>query len=147
MESIHRIFKKSDFSVVGILVLLLIMLVGCSESDKALEQKIENLRSEISALEEQKDAIESEIINIKEEHGIAKYMVTFQIRQVHYTLDIEEHLKDAMNEISFEVLVDKDYYDSVFVGSIISEDFRVGSLMIRGTYGNWEVKVVEKRVV
>ena len=81
----------------------------------------------MNTLSEQKDALQNEIIAIKEENGTAKYVVTFCIKQTHFTLDLEEHLKDSMNEITIEIPVDKEYYDSVSIGI----NFRlVGSVLL-----------------
>lgn len=137
---------KKIFIAITSVAMMLVMLTGCGESDVYLEQKCEDLRSEIVALTEQKAIIEAEIVDAKEANGTAKYVVTFRIKQSHFTLDIGEHLKDSMNEITFDVLVDKEYYDSVSVGSTINEDFRMGSLIMHGSFGNWKVTVDKKEI-
>ena len=100
----------------------------------------------MNTLSEQKDALQNEIIAIKEENGTAKYVVTFCIKQTHFTLDLEEHLKDSMNEITIEILVDKEYYDSVSIGDKINDDFRIGSLIMHGSYGKWSVTIAGKEI-
>lgn len=137
---------KKILAVAMTVSVVLVMLAGCTESDEQLGQRCEELRTEIAALQEQKTAIEAEILDIKEENGIAKYVVTFRIKQSHFTLDIGEHLKDSMNEITFEVPVDKEYYDSVSVGDTINDDFRMGSLIMHGSFGNWKVTVDKKEI-
>ena len=137
---------KKVFISIAIVAITFVMLTGCTESDVYLEQKCENLRSEIAILNEQKTLIEAEIVDAKEANGTAKYVVTFRIKQSHFTLDLGEHLKDSMNEITFDVLVDKEYYDSVSVGSTINDDFRMGSLIMHGSFGNWNVTVDKKEV-
>lgn len=79
-------------------------------------------------------------------HQIGKYVVTFRIKQSHFTLDIGEHIKDSMNEITIEIPVDKEYYDSVSVGDTVNDDFRVGSLIMHGSFGNWKVTVDKKEI-
>lgn len=130
--------KKLFTITIGIAIMLAI-LTGCCDNDEYLEQKCEELRTEIVALQEQKATIETEIIDVKETNGTAKYVVTFRIKQSHFTLDIGEHIKDAMNEITIEIPVDKEYYDSVAVGNTVNDDFRVGSLIMHGSFGNWNV--------
>lgn len=130
---------------IGIAIMLAI-LTGCCDNDEYLEQKCEELRTEIVALQDQKATIETEIIDAKETNGTAKYVVTFRIKQSHFTLDIGEHIKDAMNEITIEIPVDKEYYDSVSVGNTVNDDFRVGSLIMHGSFGNWKVTVEKKEV-
>lgn len=137
---------KKVFISIAIVAMTFAMLTGCAESDVYLEQKCEDLRSEIAALNEQKALIETEIVDAKEANGTAKYVVTFRIKQSHITLDIGEHLKDSMNEITFDVLVDKEYYDSVSVGSTINDDFRMGSLIMHGSFGSWKVTVDKKEI-
>ena len=134
------------FAIIIGMSMILAALTGCSESDEYLEQKCEELRTEIVALQEQKATIETEIIDAKETNGTAKYVVTFRIKQSHFTLDIGEHIKDAMNEITIEIPVDKEYYDSVAVGNTVNDDFRVGSLIMHGSFGNWKVTVEKKEV-
>lgn len=136
---------KKVILVVTVL-LLLVMFVGCSQNNEHLEQQRDQLMSEITDLSEQKAAIEADITNIKEENGVAKYIITFRIKQSHFTLDISEHIKDSMNEITFDVPVDKEYYDSVSVGSVINDDFRMGSLVMHGSFGSWNVTVDKKEI-
>lgn len=90
--------------------------------------------------------IENEIIDAKVENGTAKYIITFRIKQTHFTLDIGEHLKDSMNEITIDIPVDKEYYDSLSVGDIINDEFRMGSLIMHGSFGNWKVVVDNKAI-
>lgn len=137
---------KKFLTTMTIVVLTLVTLVGCAESDELLEQKCADLRSEIAILTEQKSAIEAEIIDAKEANGTAVYVVTFRIKQSHFTLDIGEHLKDSMNDITFEVPVAKKYYDSVSVGDVINDDFRMGSFILHGSFGNWKITVDKKEV-
>lgn len=143
--------KQADYlvevkRVIIAATMMLVLLVGCAESNEYLEQQCNELRTEIAVLKEQKSAIEAEIVSAKEENGTATYVVTFRIKQSHFTLDIGEHLKDSMNEITFEVPVDKAYYDSVSVGDTINDDFRMGSLIMHGSFGNWKVTIEKKEV-
>ncbi len=137
---------KKITAVIITTAMMLLMLVGCAENNEYLEQQRDELQTEIATLQDQKAAIEAEIVNAKEENGNAKYVVTFRIKQSHFTLDIGEHLKDSMNEITFEVPVDKEYYDSVTVGSTINDDFRMGSLIMHGSFGKWKVTVDKKEI-
>lgn len=75
------------------------------------------------------------------------YIVTFECTQSHFTLDLSEHLKDSINKLTFEVPVDKDYYDKVKVGDKIIDSFRMGSFIMKGSLGKWKIKVMDKRVV
>lgn len=140
---------KKILFIVAFVTMILATLTGCEEIDTTrqdLERQCESLRTELNVLTEQRDALQDEIISIKEEKGIAKYVITFCIKQTHFTLDLEEHLKDSLNEITIEIPVDKEYYDSVSIGDVINDDFRVGSLIMHGSYGNWSISVAEKEI-
>lgn len=73
-----------------------------------------------------------------------KYIVELEISQLHYTLSLSEHVKDAMNKFTIEIPVDKDFYNSVSIGETLDSEFRVGSMLLRGSYGKWKVRVVNK---
>lgn len=135
--------------LVVIVIMALVTLAGCEEIDTSrqeLYQQCESLRAEVDALSEQKEMLQNEVISIKEETGTAKYVITLCIKQTHFTLDLKEHLKDSINEITIEIPVDKDYYDSVSIGDVINDEFRMGSLILHGSYGNWEITVTGKEI-
>lgn len=75
-----------------------------------------------------------------------RYIIEFELKQSHLTLDLFEHAKDAMNAITFELPVDKTFYDSVEEGDVIVKKFRSGSLIINGSFGNWKMTVHKKRI-
>lgn len=78
--------------------------------------------------------------------GREVYIVTYEISQSHITFDISEHIKDSMNTITMEIPVDKEYYDSLIIGQDIKDDFRIGSLIMKGSWGSWKVSVKDKRI-
>lgn len=130
-----------------------VSFVGCATEEEMLnsnivelEAKVSELKSEISDLETERNALANEITDIKIENGTAKYIVTFNIKQSHFTLDIGQHFKDEMNDISIQIPVDKKYYDSVEVGDTIADDFRMGSLVLYGSFGNWDITVEDKSI-
>lgn len=142
--------KKFSMFVVAALVAA-IFICGCAPVEEQYESDIDELRarisylkSEISSLEAERSELLDEISDIKIENGTAKYVVTFNIRQSHFTLDLGQHLKDAMNDISIQIPVDKEYYDSVRVGDVIDDSFRMGSFLFKGSFGNWNVSVEDK---
>ena len=132
--------------VVVLIAMIAIILSGCSKTETVSNEEITKLESEIAQLETERDRLNEEILNTKIDNGLAKYVITFNIKQTHFTLDIGEHLKDAMNDISIEIPVDKEYYDSVEVGDTIDDSFRVGSFIWKGSFGNWKVTVESKNI-
>ncbi len=144
---------KKVIAIIMVLVMFFIF-AGCGKTQEeklseeviTLENKVNALKSEVSDLEIQKETLEKEIVDIKVENGTAKYVITFNIKQEHYSLDISQHLKDSMNDVSISIPVDKEYYDSVEVGDIIDDSFRVGSAIFKGSFGSWNISVENKEI-
>ena len=137
--------------LISILLICLIFLTSCGNGNLKAER--ENLETEISELEEdirtlqsEKNSIEKLIQDLREENDIPNYIVTFEIGQQHVTLDIGDLLKDEINKTELEVMVSKEYYDAVDVGTVVNDDFRVGSLALKGSFGTWNIKVINKRI-
>ena len=129
-----------------LIAMIAITLSGCSKTETVTNEDVAKLESEIAQLEAERDRLNEEILDTKIDNNLAKYVITFNIKQTHFTLDIGEHLKDAMNAISIEIPVDKEYYDSVEVGDTIDDSFRVGSFIWKGSFGNWKVTVESKDI-
>lgn len=133
---------------------ILFAFAGCGKSEENLnseivdlEAEINSLHSEISELQKERDALKEEVIDAHVENGTAKYVVTFNIKQNHYTFDLTEHFKDALNDISITIPVDKEYYESVEVGQKIDNSFRMGSFLFKGSFGSWDVTVESKEIL
>ena len=132
--------------IIALIAMIAITLSGCSKTETVTNEDVAKLEAEIARLEDERDRLNEEILNTKIDNGLAKYVIAFNIKQTHFTLDIGEHLKDAMNDISIEIPVDKEYYDSVEVGDTIDDSFRVGSFIWKGSFGNWKVTVESKDI-
>ena len=138
--------KKKILTALLVGGMMTTIFTGCGDNREYLNEEIDGLKVEISELENQRDLLKSEIVDIKVENGTAKYIVTFNIKQNHFSLDLSEHMKDEMNDISIQIPVDKDYYDSVNIGDTITDDFRMGSLIMKGSFGNWDITVENKEI-
>ena len=125
--------------IVILIAMMAITLSGCSKTETVTNE-------DVAKMEAERDQLNEEILNTKIDNGLAKYVITFNIKQTHFTLDIGEHLKDSMNDISIEIPVDKEYYDSVEVGDVIDDSFRMGSFIWKGSFGNWKVTVESKDI-
>lgn len=123
------------------------VFVGCSDPTPELKAEIESLEAEIADLEAEKAQLKDEIVDIKVGNGTAKYVLTLSVKQVHYSLNLEDHLKDTMNELIIVVPVDKEYYDSMEIGDVLEEEFRVGSAVMAGSYGSWKITVKDKEII
>lgn len=75
-----------------------------------------------------------------------KYILRLRLKQSNLSLSIKKHIRNAANAIEFEIPVDKEYFDSVEKGSEIVDDFRFGSLLLSGSFGDWEMTVKDKIV-
>lgn len=126
-------------------------VTACATNPKQeLEQEYKLLQDQYAALQEEVAGLESYRDSLKdmiEQEDKPVYVVTFEASQSHITLDIGTLIKDAMNTTEFEVMVDKRYYDSVEIGQSINNDFRIGSLLMKGSVGSWDIKVADKKVM
>lgn len=140
------------YVVILLIIVLIVSLTGCSKSEanKAVitqqESQIKELKSDIKKLKKEKAALDDIILEGKQEKGVARYIVTINIKQSHFFLDIENNIKDEMNDINIEIPVDKEFYDSVEEGTVIDDSFRVGSLLLKGSVGNWDITVADKDI-
>ena len=75
-----------------------------------------------------------------------RYVLTLELRQTHFTISISQHVKDAYNATTFEIPVDKEFYEQVKVGDVLTDKFRTGSLLLSGSFGNWKVTIKKKKV-
>lgn len=118
------------------------------ETIKQLKQEQNNLNQQISNQNNELTKINNQILQQnKILEGNAKYIMKINISQSHFTLDVEEHLKDAMNDIDIYIEVSEEFYNKYNVGDTIADDFRVGSAIFKGSFGKWKVKVTEKEIV
>ncbi len=132
------------FKLIMLLLTSIMLLTGCSNSDLELERsqlqsEIANLKSEVDTLQKIHDGL------IQKDDAI--YIVELEISQEHFTLDLDEHLKDSMNKISIPIQVSQEYYHSVEVGDILNNEFRIGSFVFKGSMGSWKVKIIDKQTV
>jgi hypothetical protein len=75
------------------------------------------------------------------------YLLTLQIYQTTFTLDVGEHIKNKANKIELVVAVDKRFYDSVKIGQEISNEWKTGSMIFDGDFSKLKVKIADKRCV
>ena len=73
------------------------------------------------------------------------YVVTFELYQVNYTLSVRTHLRNMANTITFQIPVSETYYHQVYIGQEIVDEMRVGSAILRGSFGKWKIKVKNKQ--
>jgi len=75
-----------------------------------------------------------------------RYILTFELKQARLSFNPLSHIRDKINAIEFELPVDKEFYDSIDVGDLIIDKFRAGSFVLRGSFSNWRMSVINKRI-
>lgn len=76
------------------------------------------------------------------------YIVKIKIHQTTYSLDIGEHIKNRINDIVFEIPVDKAYYDRCSIGQTVSDPgLKIGSLIMDGDFSKLKITIINKRTV
>ncbi len=75
-----------------------------------------------------------------------RYILKFELKQVRLSLNPLSHVRDKINTIEFELPVDKEFYDSIDVGDLIIDRFRAGSFILRSSFSNWRMSVINKRI-
>lgn len=118
------------------LFILTILLSSCAGNSE-----IEQLKKENAAL-----AVQVQALKAGGSAKPLKYILKIRLKQAHFSLSIKKHIKDAVNAIDFEIPVDKEFYDSVSKGTEIIDDFRFGSLILSGSFGDWEMTVKDKEI-
>lgn len=121
-----------------------VLLLGACASTEEQEVDAEQLEEDIAMLKEEKTRLENIITETREEHGIERYYVSINVKQKHTILDLEKKIKDEFNDISIAFPVDREYYESVDVGTVIDDSFRKGSFFIEGSIGKWNITVDDK---
>jgi hypothetical protein len=128
-----------------------IIFTGCSKQDQSdmLDRQIEKKQAVLAQMNSDASKL-SDMMNITKEKlaekGKCRYIVTIECGQSHFSLDISDHIKDDMNKVTFDIAVDKAYYDSVNIGDVVCNDFRAGSFLTSTSVGNWNIVVKNKRL-
>ena len=115
--------------------------------------EVEYLKQQISELSLEKQQLENSIVELREMEtaekirtGTETYVVKINIKQTHFTLDLDQHLKDAMNDVDITIPVSKEFYDLVSRGTVLDDSFRMGSFIWKGSIGNWKITVSDKYI-
>ena len=74
------------------------------------------------------------------------YYLTIKSKKSSFTLDMGQHIKDAANAFTFDIPVDRGFYNSVNVGSNLKEASMNGSLWMSGKFGSVNLTVEKKYI-
>ncbi len=117
---------------------------------KRIESDINSNKNINNRLKEQAAALNNQINRNKFALDVSKniYIVKIKIHQTTYTLDLEEHIKNKINDIEFEIPVDKEYYDRCSIGQKVSDPgLKIGSLLVNGDFSKLKIKIIGKRTI
>lgn len=134
--------------IITLCIVAAVTLTGCTSKQEVAiyEAQKETLKEEITNLQVELNQLNQMVVQEKEEKGVAKYYLMLKISQVHYSINLEDHLKDAMNEMTIEIPVDKELFDGVEEGEMLAEEFRTGSAIVAGSWGSWQIEVKSKEI-
>lgn len=119
-------------------------ITGCASQSQS--DTLNNLKEEINILQQEKERLANEIVTEKVEKGIATYVVTIGISQSHMFWEIDDVIKDSLNELKLDIPVSEEFYNAVEIGTVLDESFRMGSFIMNGSIGNWDIKIVDKKI-
>jgi seryl-tRNA synthetase len=154
-------FKFTTKTAVALYAMLAVVFSSC-ESQQDVQSDIERLKNERTTIQQEvqnlsglKNSKQKEIallneklkeLNIYASGKTPHYILKIRLKQSRVSLDIGTHIKDGMNAIEFELPVDKDFYNSVSVGTKITDEFRAGSFILNGSFSSWDMTVKGKIV-
>lgn len=148
------------------LMLIFVVIVATSCSDfyndeidrlqgerKQLAFEVDRLNTIIRDLSKKETKLHQDIESLSREREILasgyvpEYVVTFEIKQGTFTLDIGEHIKNRVNAVKVDIPVSKQFYNRVTIGEEINRSFKYGSLIFNGDFSNLKLKVVDKKII
>lgn len=147
-------------------ILIFLTLIAFTACDEARMQERADLKAEIANLIHERNNLTKSVKTLREtKTGLTKevselrteksaftsgyepvYLLTLEIKQSTFTLNIAEHAKNAINAITLQIPVSYTFYNKVSIGQNISEEFKYGSLILNGDFSKLKVKVKDKEV-
>lgn len=128
------------------IVLTCLLLVSCTQTTDGSNQEKQMIIEEIEKLQTEKESIEKLVVEEKIKKDTAIYVLKLKVGMKRLPLDFNNKIKDAFNDFTFEIPVSKQYYDELNVGDKLEEKTRIGSLILKGSYGKQYIEVVEKSI-
>ena len=147
-------------------ILILLTVIAFTSCDEIRMQERADLKDEINNLRYEKNNLSKSVTNLSETKSILTtevselrseksaftsgyepvYLLTLEIKQSTFTLDLAEHAKNVINAITLQIPVSYKFYNKVSIGQNISEEFKYGSLILNGDFSKLKVKVKNKEV-
>ena len=147
-------------------ILIPLAVVTFTACDEIRMQERADLKDEINNLRYEKNNLSKSVENLRETNTILMnevsnlrteksaftsgyepvYLLTLEIKQSTFTLDLAERAKNAINAITLQIPVSYTFYNKVSIWQNISEEFKYGSLILNGDFSKLKVKVKNKEV-
>lgn len=143
------------------LILVSFLFISCetkqdiTDDITRLKNEKYNIQQEINTLNNSNIQVKNEAFKLNEKLKELKiydsgktprYVLKIRLKQNRFSLDIGEHMKDAMNAIEFELPVDEEFYNDVSIGTTITDQFRAGSFLLKGSFSSWNMTVTDKNI-
>lgn len=147
-------------------ILIFLTVIAFTDCDEIRMKERADLKDEINNLRYEKNNLSKSVENLIETKSILTkevselraeksaftpeyepvYLLTLEIKQSTFTLDLTENAKNAINAITLQIPVSYKFYTKVSIGQNISEEFKYGSLILNGDFSKLKVKVKNKEV-
>ena len=146
--------RKVFINALGIICLVLVafffqsMCLSCESNlnKKRIEYGTNTYTNTLDSLVDEEYNNEYEM-NRLTQYSDTMYIVRIKIHQTTYTIDPFEYLKNKMNDIEFEIPVDKEYYNTCKVGSKINDPkLKMGSLVMDGDFSKLKITISGKSI-
>lgn len=141
-----------------LITLLALGLVSCEKTEQdyidwtskveKLEKQYESTSAKLKRSNEVLTQVRQETAHLTKikEGKTPVYILTLKSRQESISLDLMKHAKDGMNSAEFSIPVSKEFYDSQSVGDKLTDQFKMGSLVLGNSLGSIVIRVTDKRI-
>jgi hypothetical protein len=147
------------------LLTLPFLFVSCNKTKddvNNIQREYDTIKAQSDMYQDQSDMYREQANNLnksieelrKTQHHLSQlskgkkplYVLLLNVHQSNFTLDISQHIKNSMNSSEFQIPVSEDYYNNVKEGEDLSDEFKLGSFIMSGKWGNIKVTVVKKEI-
>jgi hypothetical protein len=139
-----------------LLLIFLIVFFSCRSEEEILSdiQKeikettitLENYRKELSEVSQALLIYQQDIESFKALETENICLVTLEIYQSTFTLNIGEHIKNKVNKIKIQLPVDPIFYNDIKIGDDVFDKMKWGSFLFDGDISSLHAKVIEKNI-
>lgn len=121
-----------------------------SHRNSILRTERMELEKDILQMSPKRDKLQLELIRLQKHKQYINtiHILKIKIHQTTYTLSITEHIKNKINDIEFEIPVDKDLYDNIQINQeLTNSEFKMGSLLRDLDLSKLKITVIGKRKI